>query len=443
LESKAEQYYPTYTFKPENRDVVLLEFEEAQRIANGQTKLYGQVANILLAIVTIIIPFFFNQIKDSNHIFSLISDNALIFSVIIFLFGALMLRYFVDLQKQITINARKVVTLRTMLGLDYGHLHLTLPNWRVEGATNPFAIKYFNGWLRFQSMPFWVLTIGINTIWLLTTYSKSYTITFDESFKLSLPWYLGNILITAVYLFIFRRNLNDTHETSLLNFWRFIVKALHSVKLSKFRLVDNFEYTVYRAKLNVFEMARLNVNYENMKNILVDIEDQSFFTNKKGFSINSLLRALLSHVKPIRKRMKLIPSGGSTITMQLARTLFIPTQKYLFRRKFFEILLSQWLTRKFTKQEIINLYIVSVRYEIGVLGLANAIKYFFKDLENKILSNEECFVLVERLSNNTSTYRKERINYLMSRTSAKLNKDVIVSIYKRLIKEGKIKIEQL
>jgi len=47
LDSKAEQYYPTYTFKPENRDVVLLEFEEAQKIANGQTKVYGQVTNIL------------------------------------------------------------------------------------------------------------------------------------------------------------------------------------------------------------------------------------------------------------------------------------------------------------------------------------------------------------------------------------------------------------
>lgn len=49
MDSKAEQYYPTYTFKPENRDVVLLGFEEAQKIANGQTKVYGQVTNILLA----------------------------------------------------------------------------------------------------------------------------------------------------------------------------------------------------------------------------------------------------------------------------------------------------------------------------------------------------------------------------------------------------------
>jgi penicillin-binding protein 1A len=64
LDSKAEQYYPTYTFKPENRDVVLLEFEEAQKIANGQTKVYGQVTNILLAVVTVLIPLFLIKTKQ-------------------------------------------------------------------------------------------------------------------------------------------------------------------------------------------------------------------------------------------------------------------------------------------------------------------------------------------------------------------------------------------
>ena len=168
METKAEQYYPTY--KSEHRDVLLIEFEEAQKIANGQTKVYGQVTHILLAILTLSFTFFLNQ--DENKLFTaleFIFSNSLLFALILFVFGAMLLRYFVDLQKQITINARKVVTLRTLLGLDYGNIQLTLPNWRVEGATNPFAIKYFNGWLNFQSMPFWLLTISINTIWWLTT----------------------------------------------------------------------------------------------------------------------------------------------------------------------------------------------------------------------------------------------------------------------------------
>lgn len=433
MDSKAEQYYPTYTFKPEYRDVVLLEFEEAQKIANGQTKVYGQVTNILLAIVTILIPLFFNQDKESNQTFNLIKENALFFSTIIFLFGALLLRYFVDLQKQITINGRKVVTLRSMLGLDYGHIHLTLPNWRVEGATNPFAIKYFNGWLMFQSMPFWVLTIGVNAIWWLTTNDRTaFPISINETIIFSIPWITGNILITIVYLFVFRRNLNDTHETSFLNIGRFLASII------RFKLIENFEYVIYRAKLEVVEMSRLNVNFECLKSILIDIEDKSFYTNK-GVSIKAIIRGSLSQVKYLRRIFRLIGSGGSTITMQLARTLFIPTNQNKYLRKIFEIWIALWLHRKFTKQEILNLYIVSVRYDYGVMGLSKAIKHFYGSIERKSLIPEESFVLVERLSNVTGTHRQERVDYLMAKSTVKLDRNKINIIYQTLKKQGKIR----
>jgi penicillin-binding protein 1A len=433
LDSKAEQYYPTYTFKPENRDVVLLEFEEAQKIANGQTKVYGQVTNILLAVVTVLIPLFFNQDKESNQTFNFIKENALFFSTIIFLFGALLLRYFVDLQKQITINGRKVVTLRTMLGLDYGHIHLTLPNWRVEGATNPFAIKYFNGWLMFQSMPFWVLTIGVNAIWWLTTNDRpAYPISINNTVIFSIPWLTGNIVITIAYLYIFRRNLNDTQETSFLNIGRFLAKLI------RFKLIDNFEYTIYRAKLEVVEMSRLNVNFESLKSILIDIEDKSFYTNK-GVSIKAIIRGSISQVKTLRKAFRLLESGGSTITMQLARTLFIPSNQNKYLRKIFEIWIALWLQRKFTKQEILNLYIVSVRYDYGVMGLSKAIKHFYGNLKRKTLTPEESFVLVERLSNVTGTHRQERIDYLITKSTVKLDINKINNIYQALKGQGKIK----
>jgi membrane peptidoglycan carboxypeptidase len=65
--------------------------------------------------------------------------------------------------------------------------------------------------------------------------------------------------------------------------------------------------------------------------------------------------------------------------MQLARTLFIPSNQNKYLRKFFEIWIALWLQRKFTKQEILNLYIVSVRYDYGVMGLSKAIKHFYGD----------------------------------------------------------------
>lgn len=433
MDTKAEQYYPTYTFKPENRDVVLLEFEEAQKIANSQTKVYGQVTNILLAVITVLIPLFFSQEKETNQTFNIIKENALFFSTIIFLFGALLLRYFVDLQKQITINGRKLVTLRTMLGLDYGHIHLTLPNWRVEGATNPFTIKYFNGWLMFQSMPFWVLTIGVNAIWWLTTKDRNvHSISINDMPLFTISWLTGNVIITITYLLVFRRNLNDTHETSFLNIGRYIASLI------RFKLVENFEYTIYRAKLEVFEMSRLNVNFENLKSILIDIEDKCFYTNK-GVSIKAIVRGAISQIKYLKKVFHLIESGGSTITMQLARTLFIPSNQNKYIRKIFEIWIAIWLNRKFTKQEILNLYIVSVRYDYAVMGLSKAIKHFYGNINKKILTPEESFVLVERLSNVTGTHKQERINYLINKSTVELDLSKINRIYQTLKEQKKIK----
>lgn len=436
----AEQYYPTYSFKKKNRDVVLLEFEEAQKIANGQTKVYGQVTNILLAVTTVLIPFFFNQEENASKRFGILKEYSIFFSIIIFLFGALILRFFVDLQKQITINARKVVTLRKMLGLDYGRIHLTLPNWRVEGATNPFVIKYFNGWLKFQSMPFWVLTIGVNSIWWIAASEIGvWNYNIFKNTSVTLPWYSGNFFITFTYLYLFRHNLNDTHETTFLNLGRFIVSLYNQLGLSKFKIVDNFEYVIYRAKLDIVEMERLNVDYRNIKQILIEIEDKTFYSNKKGFSFKAIIRALFSQFKAGRTKFGIIRSGGSTITMQLARTLFISTHSHIYKRKIAEIWLAIWLSNKFTKEEILNLYIVSVRYDVGVFGLSKAIKHFFGELKNKTLTREECFVLVERLSNETSTLNPTRIDFLYSKINPGLDKNVIQAIYHKLREEKKVK----
>lgn len=431
MENKAEQYYPTYTFKPEHRDIVLLEFEEAQKIANTQTKVYGQVANVLIAVITILIPLFFNQDKSETvKSLSVIHSNSLTFSIILIAFGGILLRYFVELQRQITINARKVVSLRTMLGLDYGSIHLTLPDWRVEGATNPFVIKYFNGWFWFQTVPFWVLTIGLNVIWWFATNNRDvFSIPY---IPFQIEWYFGNIVLTMWYLFVFRHHLNEQHETNYLNFVKFIC-AFFGIKL-----MDNFEYILYRAKLSYIEIDRLKVNYEKLKLILIDIEDKNFQSNS-GISFKSLLRGTLSRFEFIRTKSGYIKHGGSTITMQLTRSLFIPSNQNKYLRKISEILLSVWLNKQFKKDEILKIYIASVRYERGVLGLSNAIKYFFGELKEKQLTIEEAFFLVERLSNITSTVNWERIEHLTKRTNAKIDIEILKNIYKALIKSGKLK----
>jgi penicillin-binding protein 1A len=431
VDTKAEQYYPTY--KAEYRDVLLIEFEEAQKIANGQTKVYGQVTNILIAIATFAFTFLLDQDdKKTSRVLILLFSNSILFSIILFSFGAILLRYFVDLQKQITINARKVVTLRTLLGLDYGHIHLTLPNWRVEGATNPFVIKYFNGWLNFKTMPFWILTITVNAIWWITTKDLPHFSFPLWANKIKISWFIGNVIISLTYLWVFRRNLNDRHETTYLNFIEMFCAVL------RVKLVDNFEYIIYRAKLSYLELDRLKVNYEKLTKILVDIEDNDFNSNI-GISFRSLLRGFLSRFKFIRKKTGYIQHGGSTITMQLTRSLFIPSNQNIYLRKVSELLLSLWLNRQFSKVEILKLYVASVRYERGILGLSNSIKHFFGDLKGKELTSEEAFFLVERLSNITSTVNWDRISHLTKRTKVEIDEKKLKQIYDRQLQCGRLK----
>jgi penicillin-binding protein 1A len=77
--------------------------------------------------------------------------------------------------------------------------------------------------------------------------------------------------------------------------------------------------------------------------------------------------------------------GGSTITQQLARNLFLtPAQTY--RRKIQELILAVWLEAKFSKQEILSLYMNRVYFGAGAYGIeAASQRYFGKPAERLTL----------------------------------------------------------
>lgn len=418
-----QQYYPTYNFK--ERDVVLAEFEEAQKIANTQSKLYGQLANFLIAFVTIGVTILLKTIDSPDaEVLVLLKKNIILFDLFLALITLVILRYFIEVQRTIVINSRKVVTLRRMLGLDYGHLQLTIPNWRVEGATNPFVIRLFPGWLKFGSSPFWTIAIALNVIWYLSLPSINIE-------WINANWWVFTLLITAFYASIFRIQLNESHETFYLS----AIKLL--AKLLGINLIKNFEYTLYRAKLAVQEKKRLRFDTECVEKILIEIEDNRFLTHK-GVDFKSLVRSILSQSKKYRKKKGLLKSGGSTITMQLCRTLFIPANQNPLTRKVIEILLAFWIEKQFSKNEIIEFYLTSVRFERSVNGIIQASKYFFSKRNGGKMTPEESFYLVERLSNVSSTYRKKRVLVLFERVSKKIkmSQNEIENIY---LEQEKIK----
>jgi penicillin-binding protein 1A len=307
-----------------------------------------------------------------------------------------------------------------MLDLDYGSLQLVLPHWRIEGASDPLSIKIFPGWLSVVSFPFWIITVSVNIILYI---SLSHVIS---------SWYWYNILIFVFFAFQFRKRLCDNHETVYLLLIKNFVSIIH-LKLTK-----NFEYVLYRAKLAAHELERLKIDVSNVKKILIILEDNKFY-NHRGIDLKALFRGFLSNFKYFRNKKGYLPSGGSTLTMQLARTLFIQAEDYnkLFRRKIIEILLAKWLDRQLNKDLILGIYLSSVRFGDGVFGIASASKYWFNGPLKKSFTNEEAFFLVERLSSPSLFYNRNKIEAWAVRTQKiipELNLEKLFTLYEMIIK---------
>ena len=78
--------------------------------------------------------------------------------------------------------------------------------------------------------------------------------------------------------------------------------------------------------------------------------------------------------------------GGSTLTQQLAKNLFL-TQERTLSRKIQEAILAMWLERKYSKDQILELYLNRVYFGSGAFGVeAAAQKYFGKSARNVTLS---------------------------------------------------------
>src|SRR6266850_213543 len=104
----------------------------------------------------------------------------------------------------------------------------------------------------------------------------------------------------------------------------------------------------------------------------IAIEDRRFYSHY-GIDPIGLARAVSANV--LRRS---VAQGGSTITQQLAKNLFLTQERTLWR-KLQEVVLAIWLERKFSKTEILELYLNRVYFGAGAYGVdAAAQRYFGK-----------------------------------------------------------------
>jgi 1A family penicillin-binding protein len=103
---------------------------------------------------------------------------------------------------------------------------------------------------------------------------------------------------------------------------------------------------------------------------VVASEDKNFYTNP-GFSITGIARAFLADIFAGK-----IVQGGSTITQELAKNAFLSDSQNVLR-KYQELVLAAELNRRFSKQDILELYLNSVYFGEGAFGIQNASETYF------------------------------------------------------------------
>jgi penicillin-binding protein 1B len=128
---------------------------------------------------------------------------------------------------------------------------------------------------------------------------------------------------------------------------------------------------------------------DNLINAVIVTEDARFFEHG-AIDLNGIFRAVLADLASMSIR-----EGGSTITQQLVKILFLNNQR-TFKRKFIEAIMAIMIAHKFTKAQILNAYLNDVYLgqdgHISIVGMGAAAKYYFSEPVAK-LTTAQCAML--------------------------------------------------
>ena len=209
---------------------------------------------------------------------------------------------------------------------------------------------------------------------------------------------------------IIKRVWNHKIMLAIRRFWRkfHVTKLILTIMLTAITLFSAF--LVYTAKTtdvsglragmvqvtevydrNNQEAGVLNINKgefvtidqisPNMINALVSTEDKRFYDHH-GFDPIGFLRATFG----LLLNRGRVTGGGSTITQQLAKNAFL-TQDQTFLRKAKELFLSFELEKKYSKDQILEMYLNNAYFGNGVYGIENAsLRYFGKSAKDLTIS---------------------------------------------------------
>ncbi|VAX18456.1 Multimodular transpeptidase-transglycosylase [hydrothermal vent metagenome] len=165
------------------------------------------------------------------------------------------------------------------------------------------------------------------------------------------------------------------------------------------RIYDNSDELVaeyYIEKRILLPLDRIPVM---LRLATIAVEDTAFYEHH-GLNLEGIVRAFIANIKAGR-----VVQGGSSITQQVAKLLFLSPERTL-DRKIREAILSILIDRKYTKNQILEIYLNHIYYGHGAYGVeAAALTYFGKHIDQLSLSETAMIVSLPKAPSNYSPYR--------------------------------------
>lgn len=147
-----------------------------------------------------------------------------------------------------------------------------------------------------------------------------------------------------------------------------------------------------RTKLYAVDLCPGNESYVTLQQIspylqkAVLISEDSAFWTHNGFDLQELERSLKANIQKGK-----IVRGGSTITQQLVKNMFLSKEK-TFSRKFVEAVITLRMEKVLTKKEILERYLNVVQLGKNIFGVKNAAQFYFSKRPSKLTIVESAFL---------------------------------------------------
>ncbi|MBI3583229.1 MAG: PBP1A family penicillin-binding protein [Nitrospinae bacterium] len=218
-------------------------------------------------------------------------------------------------------------------------------------------------------------------------------------------FFLSGIFITAIAFIVYTKAYEDLPDVLILKNYK--PNLITEVYDDGNKLISEF-YIERRVLLPLNNIPSI------MKLATLAVEDDQFYKHK-GFNFKRIAGALWSNIKAGG-----VVEGGSTITQQITKTMFLTPERTLFR-KIREAILAVRIEKNFSKDEILEIYLNQIYYGHSAYGVeAAALVYFGRHVNELTLPEIAMIAGLPRAPKLYSPYfsperAKNRRNHILRR----------------------------